>query len=96
MEVKHTAGPWICKNLDSTQAPQDETPTRINFYARDGQESVGCAYVVRGDVEKAKANARLMVIAPDLLAAAEAVISCWESGNLAGAVRHLALIIQGE
>ena len=96
MNAKHTPGPWICKSLGSVQAPQDETPTRINFYARDGQESVGCAYVVRGDVGKAKANARLMIIAPDLLTAAEAVISCWEGGDLAGAVRRLALIIQGE
>lgn len=96
MGATHTPGPWICNSLNSEQTPQDEKPTRINFYARGGQECVGCAYVMRGDVDKAKANARLMVIAPDLLAAGEAVISCWESGDLAGAVRRLALIIQGE
>lgn len=96
MNAKHTPGPWTSQNLGSTPAPQGETQTRVNIYARGGLESVGCAYVVRGDVEKAKANARLMTIAPDLLTAGEAVISCWESGDLAGAVRRLALIIQGE
>ena len=95
MLTEHTPGPWTCPSL-FTQAPRGETPTRINIYACGGLESVGCAYVVRGDLEKAKANARLMTIAPVLLAAGEAVISCWESGDLAGAVRRLALIIQGE
>ena len=95
MNAKHTSGPWTSPSL-FTQSRQGETPARINIYACDGLESVGCAYVVRGDLEKAKANARLMTIAPDLLAAGEAVISCWESGDLAGAVRRLALIIQGE
>ncbi len=96
MNAEHTPGPWTSQALDSTQANQDQTPARINFYARGGLESVGCAYVVRGDVKKAKANARLMTIAPDLLEAGEAVISCWESGDLASAVRRLALIIKGE
>ena len=95
MNAEHTPGPWMTKDRRINQALQDETQTRINIYACGGLESVGCAYVVCGDVEKAKANARLMAIAPDLLAAGAAVVSCWERGDLAGAVRHLDLVIRG-
>jgi hypothetical protein len=44
----------------------------------------GCA---PGGTEEAKANAKLMSAAPNLLEACHAVVESWESGDLAGAAR---------
>jgi lipopolysaccharide biosynthesis regulator YciM len=38
---------------------------------------------------EAEANARLIAAAPDLLAAARAVLAAWEAGDLAAATRQL-------
>lgn len=39
------------------------------------------------------ANAQLIAVAPEMLEASKAVIAAWEHGDLAGAVRRLAEII---
>lgn len=61
----HTKGPWTIKESTSS--------AMVSVYA--GGFSVACTGSAKAEDDNARANARLISAAPDLLAACEAVIS---------------------
>ena len=91
-ELKHTPGPWSARLLDQDdawpciRALQDEVyivpPGYDGYYADFG--------VTGRSYDEARANARLIAAAPDLLEAAKGIIYCIESGD--GVVCYRALL----
>jgi hypothetical protein len=85
-QAKHTAGLW--RVFDAFSEPEIITDRRTAYETES---------VIRFKGQSnAKANARLMAAAPDLLDilksqtdAAQAVIDSWEKGDLAGSVTAL-------
>jgi hypothetical protein len=87
----HTPGPWVVRGLQSDRPQYNEAR---HIYASDDRASGGTGCVA--NVTSSDANAALIAVAPDLadmlaqmIAAADDVAACWESGDLAGAVTAL-------
>jgi hypothetical protein len=83
--VSHTPGPWE-NDYHFIVAPDPRGLHRDIYIAeiadRDDEGRVASP-------RQQSANARLIAAAPDLLRAAETVVSRWEKGDLAEAVRYL-------
>ena len=76
-EAKHTPGPWSVPHF-----AQDEVGCDCAYVLCDGVMGAVCTITVskEGDdppIEQAKANARLIAAAPDLLAALKRVENSW-------------------
>lgn len=94
MNTNHTPGPWIIHKSKFTFALQSSTEPHAGLI---------CHVYAKGDPsadevgfsrpEEAQANARLIAAAPDLLKDAKDVVSAWENGDLAEAVRWLSATI---
>ena len=89
-ETKHTPGPWGIadwgqfdgpnRNVVEAYEPEVVEPGRHSIW-RDGIRRLHIASVQDSsvDIEETKANARLIVAAPELLEASEAIIERWDS-----------------
>ena len=78
----HTPGPWK-SDWRFIVAP-DPKGIHADIYIAEIAESDEEGRVA--DDQQQAANARLIAAAPDLLEAAEEVLGCWETGDLANAV----------
>jgi hypothetical protein len=76
--MAHTPGPW-------NYAKSDFGDERFSIYA-NGPLAYSASAADYGDA--ALANARLIAASPNLLAACQAVVTAWESGDLAAAARQ--------
>ncbi len=74
-EVKHTPGPWGMSIAGKTMA----TYSQSHAIYQEGRPNLiaGIFYDVEGGIETAKANARLIAAAPQLVEAAKEML-CWD------------------
>ena len=90
--VSHTPGPWE-SDRQFIVAPDPRGMHRDIYIAeiveRDDEGRVARVAIPRQQA----ANARLIAAAPEMLKAAERVVSRWENGDLAEAVRELDVAI---
>lgn len=86
----HTPGPWTVTTDSGMLFIIGNTPPLVG-----GCRPPAVARVVKriANWPETHANANLIANAPALLAAAKAVVSHWESGDLAAAVRDLSAAI---
>jgi hypothetical protein len=77
----HTSGPW----------GRDHYADHISYFSPARKDDYAFRVVFPDDMPEAEAeaNASLIAAAPELLKAAERVVSRWEKGDLAEAVREL-------
>jgi hypothetical protein len=80
----HTPGPWTYQYSPYTSQDGKEIPA----FEVHGAEKV-CDTNEDRPIEEQEANALLIAAAPEVLEAAERVVSRWEKGDLAEAVREL-------
>lgn len=81
---KHTPGPWVVGK--AARNPYPDPPGDKWSIAAYGCWIAGVYPFVRGcqDDSEAKANARLIAAAPDLLEACRAMVDCYEGGMDSG------------
>jgi hypothetical protein len=77
--MTHTPGPWTFWENSREVCAGGKSIARIAPGTFCGGRNA--------TVDEQNANARLIVAAPELLAAIENIVKCWESGDLAAAVR---------
>ena len=77
----HTPGPWGL----------DHYSDHVSYFSPARKDDYAFRVVFSDDMPEAEseANTRLIAGAPELLEAAERVVSRWEKGDLAEAVREL-------
>jgi hypothetical protein len=81
----HTPGPWVYHYSPYIGHNDEEIPA----FELHGDEAKICDTNEDQPWEEQEANARLIAASPELLEAAEKVVSRWEKGDLAEAVREL-------
>ena len=76
--AQHTLGPWETRGFVISK----------DYYGRYGHRSVAIVSASTGmcTVAEARANARLIAAAPDLLAACEATLNAMDAGVINGSV----------
>ena len=85
----HTPGPWtVYRSSDKSEHVIEARPDAWN-----GRRYLGQVIAHYTTDPSSAANLRLIAAAPGLLAAARSVVSSWESGDLAAAVREMSAAI---
>ena len=83
MTTKHTPGPWSVVEHDHAICVQTESPRQTKFGASRYAVVGGFDRSDPKQLEEARANARLIAAAPDLLAALQDVDALWMHHSIA-------------
>ena len=95
--MSHTPGPWFASGdliVGGCYIPSNPKAKAGHYEIAKviSQEKPGL-YPWMPDYPTYEANSRLIEAAPDLLAACEAVVAAWESGDLAAAASQCSAVI---
>lgn len=85
MKAQHTPGPWTCSEIHPDNgriqigSPKDFIAEIINYGPENGEDQ---------NNNEQEANARLIAASPRMFKALQLIVSNWERGDLAEAVRE--------